>query len=53
MLAKNKDYKVAIASLQQFEMNTSKEDGAQTNASDQNDVVEALLGIAGGEVAEM
>jgi hypothetical protein len=30
-----------------------EEDGAQTNASDRNDVVEALLGIAGGEVAEM
>ena len=25
-----------------------EEDGAQTDASDQNDVVEALLGMAGG-----
>ena len=30
-----------------------EEDGAQTNASDRNDVVEALLGMAGWEVAEM
>jgi hypothetical protein len=30
-----------------------EEDGAQTDASRQNDAVEALLGMAGGEVAEM
>ena len=30
-----------------------EEDGAQTDASDRNDVVEALLEMAGGEVAEM
>jgi hypothetical protein len=30
-----------------------EEDGAQTNASDRNDVVEALLGMAGWEVAAM